>query len=183
MFNRLKVKLSFFRKEDENCPHPKYERWKPRARTIKIIAQMFIGALLAIILVSKFWLHIIEFNYPAWLSYVEYIHSLRTLHIVSLALAYSAGIELAYMLFTPGPDEAINPLISGVASALLYSITKSNNLDIKNGISLILLVIVLAALFMIKEFFIEDEEDKEKKKGRRIDKFRGRANHSIQSTE
>ena len=37
-------------------------------------------------------------------------------------LAISAGIELAYMLFTDGPDEAIEPPILGITSAAFFTL-------------------------------------------------------------
>jgi len=95
--------------------HPKYNDWEPVAKTIKISIQMIIGFLLVSLLTSKFGFNAFQCGYPSWLVYLKSIHSLPVLEIVSTALAYSTGIELAYMLFTPGPDEAIEPLISPVA--------------------------------------------------------------------
>jgi len=38
---------------------------------------------------------------------------------VGKALIFSAAIDLAYMLFTPGPDEAIDPVIVAMAATVL----------------------------------------------------------------
>lgn len=81
----------------------------------------------------------------------------KTLQIVGECLAFSAGIDLAYMLLTPGPDEAIEPLILGLASAILFSISSIENPDITLALEIGLYVLVLAVLFMMKALFIEDE--------------------------
>ena len=81
----------------------------------------------------------------------------NTLQIVGECLAYSAGIDLAYMLLTPGPDEAIEPLILGLASAILFSVSKIDKLNITLALEIGVYVIVLACLFVMRELFIEDE--------------------------
>ena len=40
--------------------------------------------------------------------------------IIASALAAATVIELAYTLFTPGPDEALDPVLLAIASALLF---------------------------------------------------------------
>ncbi len=45
------------------------------------------------------------------------------LTIVGIGLGYSAAVDLAYMLFTPGPDEAIQPLLVGLAASALIAIS------------------------------------------------------------
>lgn len=142
-----------------------YDTFRPCAETIKIGLQMFIGVLLVFFLGTKFIFHFfnIGYDWSKWLGYLEYIHSLKTLIIVSSALAYSAGIELAYMLFTPGPDEAIAPLVTSAAAGLMHAIANVGKLDIQVVFSMLLYVIVIASLFMVKEIFTKDDEDKARK--------------------
>lgn len=172
----LKLDFSFYRDDDDiNHGHPKYDKWEPRAKTIKICAQMVIGAMLVLLLVTKFLFHLINCPYPSCLSYIQAIHSLKTLEIVSFALAYSAGVELAYMLYTPGPDEAIEPLIIGAAATLLCTISQTESLNVQTVTSILLLVFAIAGLFLLKEFFIEDKKDDKK---RLIDLIRQKANRA-----
>ncbi|NKB75982.1 MAG: hypothetical protein GKR96_02800 [Gammaproteobacteria bacterium] len=138
-----------------------YDRLGGIAEVAKVLAQMSIGVILVAILITKF-----ACQFPSllscgadWLSYIRYVHQLPTLEIVSKALAYSAGIELAYMLFTPGPDEAIEPLITGTAAAVLYLISKNSTLEIAPAVSVLLFVFALASLFLIKEIFIGHKKD------------------------
>lgn len=140
--------------------HPKYDYWEPIAKTLKIVIQMIIGLILVILLTSKLFCHVFQYDYPSWLSYIKSIHSLNVLEIVSRALAYSTGIELAYMLFTPGPDEAIEPLITGTASAFLYLVSKEAKLELQTVASMLLFVIVIAVLFFMKDAFINRNEPK-----------------------
>lgn len=64
-----------------------------------------------------------------WIDFkpVSYILSKGTLSLLSQAMMVSAAIELAYMLFTPGPDEAVEPLIIGIAGSALYVLSDYND--------------------------------------------------------
>jgi hypothetical protein len=76
------------------------------------------------------------------------------LTIVGYALQFSAGTELAYMLFTPGPDEAIEPLIFGLAATALIEISDGNNETYKSALLLLVLVASVGFLFWVRERFI-----------------------------
>ena len=78
------------------------------------------------------------------------------LTIVGIALAISTAFELAYTLFIDGPDEAVNPLITGVAAGILLLI--SPNLALSNAGAVALLALALVVLFILKEFFIDNRE-------------------------
>ncbi len=140
--------------------HPKYNDWEPVAKTIKISIQMIIGFLLVLLLTSKFSFNVFQCGYPSYLTYLKSVHSLPVLEIVSAALVYSTGIELAYMLFTPGPDEAIEPLITGTAAAYLYLVSKNSRLDLETIASMLLFVVVIAALFFVKDAYIDRRDNK-----------------------
>ncbi|MGE3911063.1 MAG: hypothetical protein AB7K36_17020 [Chloroflexota bacterium] len=52
------------------------------------------------------------------------------LDIVGMGLILSTVFEISYMLFTPGPDEAIDPMITGIAAVLVFRLpTDSEPLD------------------------------------------------------
>jgi hypothetical protein len=86
-------------------------------------------------------------------------------------LAFSAAVDLAYMLFTPGPDEAIDPVIIAVSAAILIlvSVLKKyigiSKLDVEvtqapefhNLLPLVLIIVMLvfaiALLFYIRQKF------------------------------
>src|SRR2546421_12167048 len=97
-----------------------YDRAGPIARTIKIILQMIVGAILTIFIIFY-----IAFYVGVFLSTGKSQDQLTDgsiLTIVGVALAISTAFELAYTLFTAGPDEAVNPVITGVAAGILLLI-------------------------------------------------------------
>ena len=84
-----------------------------------------------------------------------WVFRLPTLDMVGQALAYSAGIELAYTLFTPGPDEALDPVMMGLAAAILLGVSQIEKLTVPGGVSAMLYCIALAGLFAIRKWLIE----------------------------
>ena len=78
-------------------------------------------------------------------------------HIVAGGLAVVAAIELAYTLFTPGPDEVVNPLMLGVSSVFLFQLSKIDGLTWGSGLAALLFVASLAGLFVIRRRFVEEK--------------------------
>ncbi|HZN75667.1 MAG TPA: hypothetical protein VFC00_28890 [Micromonosporaceae bacterium] len=77
-------------------------------------------------------------------------------HVVAGGLAVVAAIELAYTLFTPGPDEVVNPLMLGLSSAFLFglSVQARHGLTWGSGLGALLFVASLAGLFVIRRRFV-----------------------------
>ena len=89
---------------------------------------------------------------------------------MAIALEYSAGIELAYTLFTEGPDEAVEPVIMGLAAAMLLGFSKLGSIDVLAGCGAIAFVLALAGLFLIRHYFVQpDNDDDEKSTNRATD--------------
>jgi len=117
---------------------------------------MSIGLGLVSLIILKFVHHLgLVFGYPFLQNLV---YGTSTLTIIGLALIYSTAIELAYTLFTDGPDEAINPLILGLAAAILIGISDPKNFSVAGAGAASLFVLVLAALFIISHFFIQENQ-------------------------
>src|SRR2546425_1014170 len=113
-------------------------RYKPFSRYIKVRMQMLIGLVLfALILVKIIHYSIPSIPFPITFSTsIVHIINLQVLEIVAGALYLSTAIDLAYMLFTPALDEAVEPLISGLAATILLTLSKTQELkDINNEIS------------------------------------------------
>lgn len=133
------------------------------AELIKTILQGCIAIGILVLLGAKLFYHIgqsfnfIIFHVP---QYMITILRLPALDLVAKALAYAAGVDLAYMLLTPGPDEAIEPLILGLASAILFSMSNigATNLELAKEIGLY--TFILSFLFLMKAVFIPVEENK-----------------------
>jgi RsiW-degrading membrane proteinase PrsW (M82 family) len=139
-------------KEPRPKKHPFYDVMEPYAEGAKVVLQMFIGAGLALLVSLKLLNHLgLGFSIP---FLTEQVYSRPTLDIVGLALGYSSALELAYALFTEGPDEAVEPLIMGLAAALLVVVSEIPPLDIVRSVGVALLVAALAGLFLIRRVFI-----------------------------
>ncbi|MGE1159074.1 hypothetical protein ACQJ0H_09790 [Pantoea agglomerans] len=82
---------------------------------------------------------------------VAHIRHIKTLTYVANALAISCGLQLAYMLITEGPDEAIEPIMLGVASVILLilSTVEPSQWNIYNSISIIMLILGIFLLHYI----------------------------------
>lgn len=92
-----------------------------------------------------------------WSEYVDkwplvtHIRHINTLTYVANALAISCGLQLAYMLITEGPDEAIEPIMLGIASVILLilSTIEPAHWSIYNSISIIILIFGIFLLYYI----------------------------------
>lgn len=108
---------------------------EPFAKKIKTYLQYVIGTYLFIVIGIKAYYFIFPYRNELlnneYCTYIVHfiLHTLNTkfLNIVSQSILVSAGIELAYMLFTPGPDEAIEPLLLGIAGTALLTISDDNS--------------------------------------------------------
>jgi hypothetical protein len=92
-----------------------YDWLEPKALIVKTYLQMMVGIAIAVLL----------FAYLVGWNPLK-IEGKNPLSIVSYGLMFAAGIELAYMLFTRGPDEAVDPVILGLASALLLELSQGD---------------------------------------------------------
>lgn len=73
--------------------------------------------------------------------------------MTAAGLAVAAAFELAYTLYTPGPDEALNPLLLGTSSAFLFLASKDDRLDWQFGFTAAFVAAALYGLFKIRERF------------------------------
>src|SRR3954466_9952608 len=83
------------------------------AQNVKAIAQMVVGAVLFFLLL----LHAGE-TVAAHIGAIATLQNVDVLKLVSYGLMYAAGIELCFMLYTKGPDEAVAPVILSIAGAI-----------------------------------------------------------------
>jgi len=99
-----------------------------------------------------------KFLITSQVSNLNHLFLQHALQIVSFGLAISAGIEMAYMLFTPGPDEAVEPVILSLAAATLYGLSVidfSHEASFyKYSILIGTFVLSMGLLFFIKDRYI-----------------------------
>lgn len=122
----------------------------PKARFLKAVIQMLIGALAVILLGAKMW------DGRVWWSPM-FPSAENGLALIGAALAAATVVELAYTLFTDGPDEALDPLMLGISAFLIIELGKPRTqIAWGTGFGLLLSAIALGLLFAIRQRFIED---------------------------
>lgn len=137
--------------------HYLYKKYGRRAKRIKIRLQFIIGSVLVVLLIVKLLCSPFRFSHHL----IQQLVDLNTLQLVAKALEYSAGIELAYTLFTEGPDEAVEPVIMGLAAAMLLVISTVDRVDVFAACAALIFVVALAGLFLIRHYFVEPEEEED----------------------
>ena len=138
-----------------------YERFGQRALWVKSALQMLIGV------VGVGWILVTSFN-----SFASYPYPAPTpkdgeppqtfdavlFQGIGIVLAAAAVVELAYTLYTPGPDEALNPLMLGLSAILILRLADLGDLTWSSGFGAFLLVAALGLLFAIRVFLADSEE-------------------------
>ena len=121
------------------------------ARNVKAILQMMIGIAAVCVVGWRF------LDVP-----IDNTHQATTLLIdgIGVGLAAAAALELAYTLFTPGPDEALDPLMLAVAAALLIQIARIEQTPSPGTVAALLLQgLLLAVLFATRLMLVERSEN------------------------
>jgi hypothetical protein len=128
-----------------------YSAVEDHARNVKAVLQMIIGVV-AVCVVG--W-HFLEVP-------IHSTHQATSLLIdgIGVGLAAAAVLELAYTLFTSGPDEALDPLMLAVAAALLIQLAGLDGTPSPGKASALLLQgLLLAALFATRLMLAERNEN------------------------
>lgn len=128
-----------------------YSAVEPHARNVKAVLQMMIG-IIAICVVGWHFLDARTYG----------THQATSLLIdgIGVGLAAAAVLELAYTLFTSGPDEALDPLMLALAAALLIQLANLQGTPSPaQAIALLLQGALLAVLFATRLMLAERNED------------------------
>jgi hypothetical protein len=130
-----------------------YAALSPRAHEVKSALQMLIGVGTVAALTIHFALD---------LGHLDPLRAVTKTLLggIGVGLSASAVVELAYTLFTPGPDEALNPLMLGVAAALLFVLggVDRDTLTVGTAAALLLLGLLLATLFLTRLLLAESSD-------------------------
>ena len=134
-----------------------YRTLKPGAHGVKVLLQMLVGvgAVLDIGVQVNRFVDVHASLVPTALS------TAAVVHVIAYALAVAAAVELAYTLFTPGPDEALDPLMLGLSSGILLLITTDTSQTLSATVKfsgILLGVLALGALFLIRHHLVGDDE-------------------------
>lgn len=153
------------------------------AENFQIRIQKTIFLFLTILLLAKGFLELLQtFSFfeqpialyikglmePLWFykpGFVSAILQIKTLVYVANALALSCGFQLAYMLVTKGPDEAVEPIMLGIASAILLILSDNPASTWGMGKSAaVLLLITCIPILYISSRRMKDDKNKDKDK-------------------
>jgi hypothetical protein len=135
-------------------PYSPYKGPARPANIIKARLQMTIGVVAVTYIVGRFLWQTISL----WTDNNALDIQSEILNAIGVALALAAAIELAYTLFTPGPDEALYPLMLGLSAALLLQLGRAEGLDYRQAIAAVLYVGSLGILFTVRKFLSHEHE-------------------------
>jgi len=124
--------------------------------TIKNYAQYGIGLAIFILIGLEviIKLGLLEYAIFSQGSYIRIYLEMPVLEMVSIALGAATAVELAYMLFTPGPDEALQPVLMGVAAFILHRLS-DGSIKADEIFAIALLIITIPLLFWTKHYFFD----------------------------
>ena len=78
--------------------------------------------------------------------------------VIADALAAATAVQLVFTLFTPGPDEALDPALLALAAALLLQLGKVEKFNLEEGAAIVLYSVALGILFLVRVFLAPDED-------------------------
>nr|WP_221383093.1 hypothetical protein [Actinoplanes polyasparticus] len=123
-----------------------FDKTEPCAEKIKTILEMIVGLIVVLGVLLRVLPDVAHLRVP---------DDVAIFGIVASGLAVVAAIELAYTLFTPGPDEVIDPLMLGLSATLLFQVSKMEKFDWSAGVAVVSFVVALGGLFYIRRTFID----------------------------
>jgi hypothetical protein len=146
-----------------NFTDPYESKFPDVVKIIKVYLQFLIGFILITILTFKGLCEVLEtlsllgsFENS---SIVKHILGIGTFSYIANALAISAGIELGHMLFTNGPDEAIEPLMLGITSAAFYTLSANSGGSWVLGIYAISILVLMFCLKKYKDWNLDHTDE------------------------
>jgi hypothetical protein len=143
--------------ESSESPSPnKPGKIEQKAESIREYSQYIVGILIFISLIGRIIVRFEWYKGPIrpqfssgfWHNIVWFL-SQNTLSIIGDGLALSAGIDLAYMLFTPGPDEVITPLLTAISATVVLIISNDDKLNLQMIEGVFLLIISMCVLLIL----------------------------------
>jgi hypothetical protein len=133
-----------------------YELARPWAGAVRVSIQMVIGAVLVL------YVFYFAFNFVFLRDIDNHLIYKNLLGIIGYGLVLSAAIDLAYMLFTPNLDEAVEPLIVALSAGAILLLSEGTRPGPEAvwaaPAAIFLMVASIATLFWVKKNFLGDDE-------------------------
>ena len=131
------------------------------AELVKRILQYLIGFSIVTILIIQILFLIERWTFTSKLLEEDAANLLK---IVAVGLIVSTAVELAYMLFTDGPDEAIDPVITALAAILLLrmpSPTLEEEIAYTRIIEMLVYGFIIVFMFWVRELYLNGKIKRE----------------------
>ena len=139
---------------------PPYQKAAPVAHYMKAIAQMLVGVVAAFCVLVTVVLNTIQHDTAQSIQ-------IQIFGVIGIGLAVAAAIELAYTLFTSGPDEVLDSLLMAISAALILELANGHLLRWQSALALAPSMIPIAALFKIRATLNVQEPQKNELSGQR----------------
>jgi hypothetical protein len=129
------------------------QKWvRPCAGSARVLIQMAIGILLVAYVLHLAWDFVLFRDIDNHMKYGN------LLGIIGYGLVVSAGVDLAYMLFTPKLDEAVEPLIVALSAGAIILLSKEGVEPVwGTPVAVLLMVASIVALFWVKKNFLGED--------------------------
>jgi len=139
-----------------------YDTLEKPAKTLKALLQMSIGIFLACSVGAQLYgaMKISHDISSFWTNFDRQ----KIIDIIVDALLIATAIELGYMLFTDGPDEAINPPIIALAAAILFRLPGADTPPydgLQRSIEIAIYGLIIAVLVWVRAKFLESEDKRQ----------------------
>ncbi len=130
---------------------------------VKTYIQFLIGFALIIILFLKGTVELLNtfeiVSSGSKFVLVKHFLEIKTFSYIGSTLAISACLDLGYMLFTKGPDEALEPLLLAITSAAFYSLTENPKGSWVLGVYAVSILIIMYCLKLYKIWNLSEEDE------------------------
>lgn len=152
----LKNIFLYGRPDDSGSDLQHFKNSEISANRMQFFCQKLVFICLTTFLIFKGGVEVVDTFYPFDVSshkILAHIKEIKTLSYVAKALAISCGLQLAFMLITKGPDEAVEPIMLGVASVILLMLSaiEPDKWTVYNSLSVAILVLCIAGLFFLSK--------------------------------
>ncbi|AVF95472.1 hypothetical protein HJ171_23700 [Vibrio parahaemolyticus] len=138
---------------EKTCAEKLYKWAKPKVEVLRVLLQFVVG----LFIFYTIFLKVFQFAGLQFecLPLATKLYGKAFLEIIGGSLLVSSAIELGYMLFTPGPDEAIDPLILSITASALIALSKDeaklfDSAYLMDAAIIILFSISLTLLFYLR---------------------------------
>ncbi|CAK1850007.1 MULTISPECIES: hypothetical protein [Vibrio] len=137
---------------EQTCAERLYKWAKPKVEVLRVLLQFVVGLFIFYTIFLKVF-QFAGFQFEI-LPLATKLYGKAFLEIIGGSLLVSSAIELGYMLFTPGPDEAIDPLILSITASALIALSKDEATLFDSAYLMDAAIIILFSISLTLLFYL-----------------------------